>query len=325
MNYWLTTHWPRRADEAGKVTRHIYLPDGRQEAGADLAPGDLVLIYESQSGRAEVVLDAAGEREVIPRSRGRGGIVSIGKVRRKLEGDADAEPTEYADGTNLWWRWYAPTDTVVAGGFVPRTQVNAALGYKEDYPLRGFGDRQSGLKKLTKDQFDRLADAYRASVRAGPKPSVEPSDFRTAARRAGGDGEESSEHLHLKEYVAAQPCTAFAEEGLSTLKAEYPFPTGDCADVVLEDRFGRLVGAEIEVHVGPKAVEGVLQAVKYRFMAPVLEGRNLLDSRAALVAYTISAEMKALCARYEVQCIEVDRKAVAECQHQRDRGMQASH
>jgi len=40
MNYWLTTHWPPREDKDPlENTYGIYLPDGRETAGYEIARG----------------------------------------------------------------------------------------------------------------------------------------------------------------------------------------------------------------------------------------------------------------------------------------------
>ncbi|MFC1913137.1 hypothetical protein ACFLX7_02975 [Chloroflexota bacterium] len=45
MNYWMTTHWPphRNEDLEKFIPAGIWLPDGREQAGADIEIGDEVL------------------------------------------------------------------------------------------------------------------------------------------------------------------------------------------------------------------------------------------------------------------------------------------
>ncbi|MCG2710905.1 MAG: hypothetical protein L6416_01010 [Candidatus Omnitrophica bacterium] len=54
------------------------------------------------------------------------------------------------------------------------------------------------------------------------------------------------------------------EEGLITIGKEYPFPTNDRADIVLKDKYGRIIGVEIEVEVNDDENAGPIQAIKYR-------------------------------------------------------------
>jgi len=105
MNYWLTTHWPGRIDGEDDTPWGIYLPNGREKAGEDLSIGALVLLYQSKTGRPEVVLSTSGERKIIGRKQGKEGIVVIAKVTGALEATGEDIPTKYADGSEIWWRW----------------------------------------------------------------------------------------------------------------------------------------------------------------------------------------------------------------------------
>lgn len=88
---------------------------------------------------------------------------------------------------------------------------------------------------------------------------------------------------------------------------EYEFVKNDRADLVLEDRFGRYVGVEVEVDVVAGDLCGVLQSVKYSRMYAVACSRDFEEVRAFLVAHTIPAEVKQVCRRYEVEFFEVPR------------------
>lgn len=91
---------------------------------------------------------------------------------------------------------------------------------------------------------------------------------------------------------------------------EFPFDSGDRADVVLEDSAGRVVGCEIELAVDLNDLAGILQAIKYRYMLELVMQREPGDSRALLVAYAISPEAAALCVKYNVQCVTVTEQQV---------------
>jgi hypothetical protein len=100
------------------------------------------------------------------------------------------------------------------------------------------------------------------------------------------------------------------ENGLETLSVEYEFPTQDRADIVLADRFGRVVGVEVEVDCGPSHIAGILQAVKYRRMLEVITPRSHHDGRAMLVAYSVCPEVQTICSQYEVEVRVVQREDV---------------
>jgi hypothetical protein len=114
----------------------------------------------------------------------------------------------------------------------------------------------------------------------------------------------------LKEFIASDPETVLGESGLRHLETEYLFPTGDQADVVLGDYAGRIIGVEIEVSVSDGQLEGILQAIKYRYMLEPIAKRNPGDSRAFLVAYAISTDMRAVCDKYKVESFIVSKNEV---------------
>jgi len=182
-----------------------------------------------------------------------------------------------------------------------------ALGYKPAYNFHGFGQLHSGLGEISSAGFQNLVTAFHAF-----KPMVLPSFPITHSGGLGGEGGESSTHLFLKKYVAADPATALGEPGLRTEKKEYSLPTGDRADLVLSDAQERVVGVEIEPAVGKSDIVGPLQAIKYRYMLEWVAHRAPGDSRAFLVAHSIDADMRRLCDSYAVECFEIDKERVDE-------------
>jgi hypothetical protein len=51
MNYWLTTHWPRQqGTPTSEPHADVWVKDGQWDVIKQLAPEDLVFIYESRSG-----------------------------------------------------------------------------------------------------------------------------------------------------------------------------------------------------------------------------------------------------------------------------------
>src|SRR3990167_9188489 len=101
MKYWLTTHWPPRKGYAHAVGAfsdddpYVWLPDGREAAGAGLARDDLVLVYESQSGKTEVRRLPDGSTKTFPCLRGKGGIIYYGCVTSSLSTFPGSEPEQY--------------------------------------------------------------------------------------------------------------------------------------------------------------------------------------------------------------------------------------
>lgn len=306
MKYWLTVHWPPRKDKPGSLGAGVWVPDRREAAGADLVNGDRVLVYESRTGRPEVRISPDGTRTIVRCIRGREGIVLLGKALSRLQADDGSTPKRYADGTQIWWRWHAPLGDLSRSGFVPRREVNKVLGYKPGYNFRGFGGRHSGLQKISREQFEELERRFRqySPVRL---PAARPDLRRDRSKASGG---ESPEHRQLKQYVADAPSDVLSEDGLRTVASEYPFATGDCADIVLSDRVGRIIGLEVEVDVGKDQLEGALQAIKYRRMLELVARRKLGDSRAIFVAHTIDPAIRKLCEQYVVEYLEVPRKVV---------------
>ena len=112
----------------------------------------------------------------------------------------------------IWWRYRAPARVMSRSGFVPGPDVALILGYKLNYPFRGFGDQHSGLRMISKEQYEQLVKLF---LRGRPITSRE---GRTQPGGYGGHGGESGIHRELKEFVAANPSLALAEPGLSTIK-----------------------------------------------------------------------------------------------------------
>ena len=305
MNYWMTVHWPPHEGlPIDDVAAGVWVPEGRQTAALDFAEGDLVLIYHPRTGRTAVEEKPDGSVVYHPCQRGREGVVGVGRALVPITARSNIEPEKYTDGTEIWWRWHAELELLVTSGFVPREYVCKALGFKESYNFRGFGDAHSGLKKIDASVFDEILGLLR---KAGSKqlPIIQP-----VGGCPHGGGVESDAHRALKNYVAEHCADVFGEGGLVHMHTEYSFTTGDRADIVLEDRFGRIMGVEVEVDVGPHDLTGTLQAVKYRWMLEVVRGSKHRRSRAALVAYSIDESVRQISREYGVECIEVLRSTI---------------
>jgi hypothetical protein len=303
MNYWITAHWPPRKTHQNtpdKIFPGIWLPDDRKSAGDKVRKGDLFFIYQAKSGRPEIRNLANGSEEIVNCFTGREGIIAVCECNSEVFKLPNIKETKYTDGTTINWCWHAEASLISRTGFIKRQDVNRVLQYKPNYNYRGFGDVHSGLKKLTKHEFESLLKLFNTNIIV---PKIKPHKYSK-------NSFESIDHYLLKYYVAENPALVLKETGMKLKKVEYSFPTGDRADIILEDKYGRIIGLEIEVDVHDGEFEGILQAIKYRYMAEPLEGRKNKDSRAVLVAYSITTPMKDICKKYEVSYIEVTRQEV---------------
>ena len=323
MNYWLTTQFPALEGRNSSKDWSVWLPHGRQRGGIDLKPGDQVFIYESKTGRTVIKKDVSGNERKIRSTRGRQGVVALVEATTAVEEDPSEEETEYAGGEKIWWKWKAQTKKIFTSGFVPLKTYLKIMGHSPKGFLKGYGESKSGLKKLTKEQFDQILTIFNES--SGLDDSFDKllkaakTDLSKIRKKAGGKwggkgGREGNAHLHLKNYIAANPCLALNEDGMEVVKVEYHFSSGDRADILLKDRYGQVLGLEVETNVKDDAygMAGVLQAVKYRFMGALTEGNFYDDSRSILVAYSISRLIKKLCKKYEIETVEVPQKTVNE-------------
>ena len=80
MRYWLTIHYPKVEDGSDHYPLRVWLQDGTEAAGAKLATGDLVLVYETKGGPARWVRSANGVMRKVPVKSGRQGIISIARA-----------------------------------------------------------------------------------------------------------------------------------------------------------------------------------------------------------------------------------------------------
>ncbi len=205
----------------------------------------------------------------------------------------------YADGTKAWWRFKADARVINRNGFIPRRDLARILGYSEKYPFKGFGDKHSGVKRLSQEEYEAIHSAFVTSQR-----SIETTLKR---KRSVGhfEGGEGPTHKSLKEYIAANPEVAFGEEGLCTLEIEYPFATGDRIDILLQDANGRPVTVEVEVDCDDGEVAGPLQCMKYRAMIAYFCEWRVSEVRTALAARSISSRVREQCKAYEIEVIEI--------------------
>ncbi|MGO8749266.1 MAG: endonuclease NucS domain-containing protein [Thermoguttaceae bacterium] len=264
-----------------------------------MQPGDLMFIYESKTGKTIVKKTAGGKLLHEPRRKGAEGIVALVEITSAPAEDVGKPPDTYSDGSQIWWRYKADGRVINSVGFVSRKALANLLGYSENYAFRGFGDQNSGLKKLSSTEYDAIHTAFLASQ----------SDVKLALKKkratGGMGGGEGPVHKSLKEYIAAHPEEALKEPGLHMLDIEYPFATGDRIDVLLEDKNGRLVTVEVEVDCDDTEIAGPLQCMKYRAMLASLLDRRVSEVRTVLAARSIAGKVKKQCGDYDVEVVEI--------------------
>ena len=299
MRYWITTHWPPLADSKREYGG-IYIPDGKQAAAADLAPGDRILIYETQSAPAELRHHPDGREEWVKHLPGQGGIFAICEARKGIRYNSRSATREYRGGRRIRWCWQGETTLVNASGFVPRSTVNRMLGFSPAYTLHGFG-RGSGVREITEEEYLELVEAFKQSRPAEKAPP--PTQEKGRHDRAGTGAGEGPEHKALKEAIFRNPSAVLAEPGLVGISMEHEFPTGDRIDVVLEDADGRYVTVEVEISVPDDDRTGILQAIKYKHMYAFQCNRMYAEIRAVVAAKGISDRARRKAADYSVECI----------------------
>ena len=300
--YWITTHWP---PEIGTSLDYgVFLYHGSQSVGAEIEPGDRVWIYQSKEGRQIVRERPDGSKYRTRRYVGKEGVIALAEVIGALH-EIGVEPEKYHDGTQRWWRWKGDTRLINQSGFVPRRELNLVLGYKVRNRFRGFGDRKSGLKRISKETYEKILEVFNQNQ--PPETKASKRNPRKYISRGPGQGGEGPVHKKLKETVAADPAGVLGEEGLEFIQMEFPFPTGDRADILLKDAENRYVTVEIEVGVDMDDISGVLQAAKYRHMYAIECRRRYEEIRTFLVAYQISKDVEGLCRRYEIETFTIER------------------
>lgn len=302
-NCWVTTHWPPEVGE--QADYGIYLFEGNQKVGSDIRPGDRVWIYESKGGRKIVRKSADGSEYRRSRHKGKEGVIALAEIVTELRDIGDL-PEKYDDGTERWWHWKADTRLINQSGFVPRQELNVILRYKRNNYLRGFGDQNSGLKRISEDVHQKILQVFNQNQPPATKPIKR--DPRSYINKGHGKGGEGKIHKALKERIATNPSRVLGEDGLSLIQVEYPYPTGDRADLILKNAENQYIAVEVEVAVDLHDLSGVLQAIKYSRMYAIECRRKFEEVKAYLVAHQISDGVKDLCRQYDIETFVIDDK-----------------
>jgi hypothetical protein len=300
MNYWITTHWPPRKGEERFSNTGAWVQNGKQAVLAEMQPGDMLFIYEHASGKTVLITTAGGRQQRVGRQRGKQGVVALAEITTAPSELPESGYDYYTDGSRAWWRYKADARVINSTGFIPRQGLARLLGYSADYAFKGFGHKNSGVRRLSPEEYNAIHSTF--------VDSQGDIAFALAGSRSvgpfGGTGE-GPIHKSLKEYIAAHPERAFGESGLRTLEIEYPFKTGDKIDVLLQDQDGRLVTVEVEVDCDDTEVAGPLQCMKYRAMIAYLLERRVPEVRTVLAARSMASTIKKRCSDYDIEVLEI--------------------
>ena len=118
--------------------------------------------------------------------------------------------------------------------------------------------------------------------------------------RGGGEGEE---HRTLKEYLANNPSEL--GEGLTLVRTEYEFESGDRVDILLRDSSGNPVTVEVKPYILPGSYGEVWQAVRYKHIAAVqYKLLSCKQVRSILAAPEIPDDVKAKCKELGIEPFE---------------------
>ena len=157
MNYWVNTQWPpREEDPVNRLPIGVWVQDEKLAVLDGMDIGDLVFFYEASNGPALVHIDTDGSRRKIKSQKGRKGVIALGRVVKKPFQPSWAHPQHYTDSNTKWWRYFAPVEIINSNGFISKADFLALLGFNPAYTLRGFGDKNSGVKRIKKSVFDNI-------------------------------------------------------------------------------------------------------------------------------------------------------------------------
>jgi hypothetical protein len=173
VNYWLTTQWPPLEGrkyaapfDSDDDKPYVWLRHGDYErVGMALGEGDLVVVYEIESGPTEVRL----RNLTVPfpcKTPGQKAIVFYGRVTSGFQRRQNRELQSVVYFCEQWpekeremWReWRAPIE-ILRHGCLPCREVGDAM---PGFTPHGWGGK-TGLKRITKTEYDALIRIFDAS------------------------------------------------------------------------------------------------------------------------------------------------------------------
>jgi len=151
--YWVTTHYP--AFVGIRVRQGVYLRNQHKKVAEPLRVGDHVIVYETKKNPPYT----NEQGKVFRRVPGRGRVVCYGTVSKALH-----EFDEYPDSKKQW-NLFAPIQVISDEGFLSRQELAFYLGFSERYDLRGLGDKHSGLKEISQEQYENIVRRFHENIR----------------------------------------------------------------------------------------------------------------------------------------------------------------
>ena len=165
---------------------------------------------------------------------------------------------------------------------VPGVGISADVSDIPDF--KGLSLRQ---KRLLVDQrhaaiyaFPRWNDVLLATGLEAPPPATEDEPLQRASSYGFG-GPESAAHKALKELIAASPDLLGLRAKVLATSIEYPLPSGDSVDVLVEAR-DLWIAVEVKAGGAPEheILRGLFQCVKYRALLRAVAGVRRLETEA---------------------------------------------
>lgn len=163
------------------------------------------------------------------------------------------------------------------------------------------GNEDSTENESGTPTYQSRPDENRTRQRYGHRNST-PNRSRGTGYSAGGGGE-GEEHRTLKEYLADNPSEL--GEGLTLVRTEYEFESGDRVDILLRDSSGNPVTVEVKPYILPGSYGEVWQAVRYKHIAAVqYKLLSCKQVRSILAAPEIPDDVKAKCKELGIEPFE---------------------
>ncbi len=171
----------------------------------------------------------------------------------------------------------------------------------EDIETGNENDNSTENESETAKYQPRL-DRSRTRQRDGNRSSAS-NRSRGTGYSAGGGGGEGEEHLTLKKYLADNPSQL--GEGLTLVRTEYEFESGDRVDILLQDSSGNPVTVEVKPYILSGSYGEVWQAVRYKHIAAVqYKLPSCKQVRSILAAPEIPDDVKAKCKELGIEPFE---------------------
>ena len=204
-----------------------------------------------------------------------------------------------------WQRRGLQTDFCIQSEAFPEEEEENRSELADEEPR---AETRSGYDDLIEDESETGADPVQPEMTSvdtsgGHWGGTSDGGRSGGGHGGGGGGGEGRPHRNLKEYLADNPSQL--GEGLALVKMEYPFVSGDRADILLKDSFGSPVTVEVEAHILSGDYVGVWQAVKYKHLAAVKYKLPCEQVRSILVAPKIPDDVKTKCTHLGIEAREV--------------------